>query len=191
MARISTFYAFLALFSLKILAAEPSAFGAGNLNNPQPYGLTSSERTVLENKNQIHEVVVKSKNQEYKVDSLRERIDGLQSIVESITKSSYQNKIDLKNIVDKNTKELENSYEYEKRLSEIAQKNSLDIVKIQEALDSLKEVVKKIEITYVSKDQFNDFISEFNNFKKLISKEFNNSASTSKKAERSNWDVLK
>ena len=33
-----------------LTAAEPSAFGAGDLNNPNPYGLTSTEATILETK---------------------------------------------------------------------------------------------------------------------------------------------
>lgn len=38
---------------LFLSAAEPSAFGAGNLDNPEPYGLTSNEKVILQNKNKL------------------------------------------------------------------------------------------------------------------------------------------
>jgi TolA-binding protein len=169
---------FIVVFSINSFSAEPSAFGAGDLNNPTPYGLTQSEKAVLDNKNKIQEVLSKSRNQEYKVDSLRERLDGLQSIVESLTKSSYQNKIDLKNLVEKNTKDLENSSEYEKRLSAIIQNNTNDINKTNLAVDSLSQLIQKFETIYVTKTEYNNLVEEFNKFKKLISKELNSNSSS-------------
>ena len=43
--------------SLNLVAAEPSAFGAGNLDSTSPYGLTSSEKAVLENKKSLKKVL--------------------------------------------------------------------------------------------------------------------------------------
>lgn len=42
-------------FTLPILlsAAEPSAFGAGDLSNENPYGLTSNEKVILDTKKEI------------------------------------------------------------------------------------------------------------------------------------------
>lgn len=45
------FAIFLSL--LPLLAEEPSAFDAGNLNNPSPYGLTKTEQYILTNKTAI------------------------------------------------------------------------------------------------------------------------------------------
>ena len=86
----------VALLPLSLLANEPSAFGAGDLSNPQPYGLTTSEEILLENKNKLHKVVVKSNNQDNKVDSLRERIDGLQSVIETLSFKAQENKQKIK-----------------------------------------------------------------------------------------------
>ncbi|MEA3228888.1 MAG: hypothetical protein U9P38_07440, partial [Campylobacterota bacterium] len=47
-----------------LYSAEPSAFGAGNLDNPNPYGLTDSEKVLLENKNNL----IQNKNQLRKVE---------------------------------------------------------------------------------------------------------------------------
>ena len=104
---------YVAINSLYLSAAEPSAFGAGNLNNPNPYGLTSSEKTVLENKKALKNVVVHSNNQANKVDSLRERLDGLQSIIESLSRKSQENKTALLEFKNKNSEDLKNPDEYE------------------------------------------------------------------------------
>ena len=87
---------FAAIVPLTLTSAEPSAFGAGNLETSQPYGLTSSEKVILQNKNKLNKVVVKSNNQANEVDSLRERIDGLQTIIEGLSRKSQTNKLNLK-----------------------------------------------------------------------------------------------
>ena len=92
-----------------LIGAEPSAFGAGDLSNPNPYGLTSSEETLLENKKNLRKVVVKSNNQANEVDSLRERIDGLQTIIESLSTSSRKNKLDLKSLNKKSSEDIKSS----------------------------------------------------------------------------------
>jgi hypothetical protein len=81
---------------LALFCAEPSAFGAGNLDNPEPYGLTSSEKVILQTKEKLHSVVVKSNNQANEVDSLRERLDGLQGIIENLGRKSHNNQVNLK-----------------------------------------------------------------------------------------------
>jgi hypothetical protein len=49
--------ALLTLLSAAALgAAEPSAFGAGNLDSPAPYGLTPSEKHILKNKEMLDTV---------------------------------------------------------------------------------------------------------------------------------------
>ena len=67
----------LALVSSFVLASEPSVFGAGNLNIPDPYGLTSEEKLILENKKEIQSVVQKNNLQSAKVETVTERLDGL------------------------------------------------------------------------------------------------------------------
>lgn len=103
-----------AIVPLNLISAEPSAFGAGNLNSSQPYGLTSSEKVILQNKNKLKKVVVNSNNQANEVDSLRERIDGLQTIIEGLSKKSQENRLNLKNLDQKNAQELSSANEYEK-----------------------------------------------------------------------------
>ncbi len=161
-----------------LLSAEPSAFGAGNLSNPNPYGLTSSEKTLLQNKKDLRKVVVKSNNQANEVDSLRERIDGLQTIIESLSRKSQDNKINLKRLDKKNSDELNSSDEYEKRLSEHSQSNSeiillntQEIEKIKLVITELSLLLDTINAKYVTKDEFNILVSDMNRFKELVAKE--------------------
>jgi len=161
--------AFVAISSLHLVAAEPSAFGAGNLDNPTPYGLTSGEKTILQNKKNLNDVVVKSNNQANEVDSLRERIDGLQSIIESLSRKAQENKRTLSTLLDKTSEELKNADESEKRLSEVSDVNA-------QAIDELKKNLDVINANYISKDEFNKLVNSVNKFKDLVAKELKGSA---------------
>ncbi len=177
----------VAITSLNLTAAEPSAFGAGNLDSPSPYGLTSSEKIVLENKQKLKSVVVNTNNQANKVESLRERIDGLQSIVESLSRKSQDNKNLLTELENKNLQDLNSTDEYQKRLSEVSTKNSETIEKNRLLLEEISKLVDSINSTYVSKDEFNELVKSVNEFKDLVAKELkrkakgNNSGLTSMK----------
>ena len=164
MKRIILATSFVAITSLNLVAAEPSAFGAGNLDSSSPYGLTSSEKTVLQNKQNLKKISVKSNNQANQVESLRERIDGLQSIVESLSRKSQNNKRLLSELQDNNSEKLKNSDEYEKRLSEVSEKNRL-------VIEELSKLVDNINTTYISKDEFNGLVNDVNKFKELVAKE--------------------
>jgi len=86
----------LILLPLSLMAGEPSAFGAGDLDADNPYGLTPAEKKVLENNKKLKSQSRKLNSTKSEVESLRERVDGLQSILESIALKSQQNKIQLK-----------------------------------------------------------------------------------------------
>lgn len=171
MNRIILVVFFATIVPFNLISAEPSAFGAGNLDTPEPYGLTPSEKVILQNKDKLKKVVVKSNNQANEVDSLRERIDGLQTIIEGLSRKSQENKLALKNLDEKNTQELISSNEYEKRLSEISQANSLDIKDMKLAIYELTTLLNTVNTAYVSKDEFNTLVNDFNKFKELVSKE--------------------
>ena len=170
---------------LLLIGAEPSAFGAGDLSNPEPYGLTSNEKVILDNKDKLHKVVVKSNNQANEVDSLRERIDGLQSIIESLSRKAHNNKINFNRLSEENTIKAESSDEYEKRVSEVVQNNSENIAKIKAEIDKLKIAMSEISLLvdtmnkdYVTKAEFNSLVNDVNNFKTLMVKELKSSKNT-------------
>ncbi len=144
-----------------LISAEPSAFGAGDLNNPNPYGLTSTEATLLETKKDLRKVVVKSNNQANEVDSLRERIDGLQTVIEAISSSTRENKLKLKSLED----EKNNNSEYDKRIAESIQANSKEIEKINLQISEISKLIDSINTSYVTKEEFNSFVNSTNKVK--------------------------
>ena len=156
---------------LFLLAAEPSAFGAGDLSNPNPYGLTSSEEVVLETKKKLESVVVKSNNQANRVDSLRERIDGLQSVIEGLSLKTYEIRKDLQTLSDTNQKQATHNDEMGIRLNELANANAQNIEQLKSVVSELSAVVDTINGSYVSKDDFNVLVNDINKFKDLVAKE--------------------
>lgn len=166
-------YKFILLTSLPalLIGAEPSAFGAGNLESPSPYGLTSSEKALLETKKKLTQVSAKSNNQASQLDSLRERIDGLQSVLESMSRKSHNNKIELQKLYELNSEFTDANQEYQKRVSELLEQNTLDTKEIKKELEALQISLEKISKEYVSKEQFNELVEDINSFKKLVSEE--------------------
>ncbi len=146
------------------LANEPSAFGAGDLSSSNPYGLTSSEKVLLETKKNLHKIAVKSNNQENELDSLRERIDGLQSVIESLSRKAQNNKINIQKRNELSTFRYKSSSEYENRLSQ-------SIEEQKALLKEISSLVYTINKLYVSKKEFNSLVYDVNKLKKLVGKE--------------------
>ena len=164
---------FLFSFTVSSLlySAEPSAFGAGDLTSPQPYGLTSNEKVILETKKKLKKVAQKSNYQENQLDSLRERIDGLQSIIESLSRKAHNNKVKIQNLVQNNEQNFKTNSEYEQRLAQEIQNNTLEIEKLKLAIEKLSDVLDKINLDYITKDEFNNLVNDINAFKVLMAKE--------------------
>ena len=171
------------ILPMTLLSAEPSAFGAGDLNSPNPYGLTSNEKVILDTKKKLRKVAVKSNNQANELDSLRERIDGLQSIIESLSRKAHNNKINLQKFTQKSSLESESASEYEKRLAQSIQENAQSITQQKLIIKELSTLLESINSQYVSKDEFNSLVKDVNAFKKLVVKELKQKPTKSKKSK--------
>jgi TolA-binding protein len=178
----------ISAFPLLLLSAEPSAFGAGNLNNPKPYGLTSNEKVILETKDNLRKVAVKSNNQANELDSLRERVDGFQGIIESLSRKAHNNKVNLQKVVENNSLNSLSTQEYEKRLSTLVQSNSDSIEKLKVLTSEISILLDSINTHYVSKDEFNALVNDVNNFKTLVAKELDGKSNSSSKSNLSSTD---
>lgn len=163
-----TCFLFLTLLPLAVPANEPSAYGAGNLDSAHPYGLTPEEKALLETKKQLQHVEVKTKTQESKVESLRERIDGLQTIIEGLAQKNHKLELQIHDLSKKVANDESSVDEYEKRLEALVTQNSADISSFKEALDELNATLQK---EYVSKEELQKIVNDFNTFKKLVAKE--------------------
>jgi len=170
------------LLQLSLNADEPSAFGAGDLNNPSPYGLTQEEELLLQTKKNLKKVTVKNNNQSNELESLRDRIDGLQSIIENLSRKAHKNKVELKNLDKQNNDRINSSGEFENRLlessnktMELAKKNEAEIEKIKLLIVELSSMIDTINQNYVSKNEFNGLVKDLNTFKSLVAKELKGS----------------
>ncbi|ADN08832.1 tetratricopeptide repeat protein [Sulfurimonas autotrophica] len=179
----------VAFVSSVSFAAEPSAFGAGDLTAASPYGLTSSEKVILQTKKTLKKVAINTKSQASELDSLRERIDGIQSIVENLSIKSHNNKINLQKFKEDNKANIDNIHEFQTRLGEQIQKNTQAIEKLRVMILELSKVVDKINADYVSKDEFNTLVTDVNNFKALVAKEIKSRKSSAKSSKISSAEL--
>lgn len=66
----------LMMLSSVLSAYEPSVYGAGDIDSASPYGLTKTEKAVLENKKTIQMLYNKITEQQRKIDGLTTIIEG-------------------------------------------------------------------------------------------------------------------
>lgn len=202
--KISKTIALVAISFSCLAASEPSAFGAGDLNAPKPYGLTPTESTILETKKDIQKISAKSNNQANQVDSLRERVDGLQTLVEGISTTNHANKSRLNALEEKNSKEHKDINEYNQRLTDAMQEQGKlieasreNIDKINLVLTEISKVIDSINSSYVTKEEFKKLLNDVNKLKgvgvKETKQEKQDKAKQEKKdtAPKSNVDVDK
>jgi len=159
------------VLSTLLLSAEPSAFGAGDLSNPAPYGLTSNEKVILDTKDELKKVAIKSNNQDNKLNSLRDRIDGLQSIVESLSRKAHNNKLAIQKQEEQISKNTQSSDEFQIRVGDLAQSNSQKIENMKLVLSEMSKLIDEINAQYVSKSEFNSLVNDVNKFKHLMAQE--------------------
>jgi len=161
------------------MSAEPSAFGAGDLTSSSPYGLTQSEKVLLETEKKLKTVARKNNSQASQLDSLRERLDGMQSILESVGRNVHNNKVTLTEIKNSVASSLDSSNEYQARLATSIQHNREDIEALQKISTDLNQSLLSITKDYVSRDEFNVLVKEINDFKLLVAREMKRGVSSS------------
>jgi TolA-binding protein len=183
--------AFIVAVPLYLSASEPSAFGAGDLSSPEPYGLTPNEEVILKTKKELKKIEHKSKSQESQLDSLRERLDGLQSIVESLSRKAHNNKVNLEKLKEEESQSFANASEYEQRLAASIEENAKKLQEIQAALLEITKHIDTMDSNYVTKDEYNRLVKNFNDFKSLVAKELKSSghAKSSKKSKISSPEL--
>jgi TolA-binding protein len=178
----------LLLASTLIHADEVSVFGAGNLDSKNPYGLNSAEKNILKNKKTLGNIDSKVKDVKYTVESINERIDGLESIYEGDSQKLNESVLKLNEMIKKIE---ENSTLTEKHSSDIedlksvstqiltmqeefAAENKKNIASLKKAISKLSKKTNSINSNYISEKEFksnmNQFITrnEFESLKKSL-----------------------
>ncbi len=162
-----------------LLAAEPSAFGAGNLDSDNPYGLTASEKKIHQNNKTLKKNNRKLNSNKSEIESLRERIDGLQSVLESIALKSQNNRVALGDM----SKSLENDGVNEQERIVILETqiatNGENILQLKVALEELSKLMDEQSATFVTKEEHNALVEDVNAFKVLVAGELKNKSKRS------------
>jgi TolA-binding protein len=154
---------------LSAQASEPSVFGAGNLDSDQPYGLTNTEKKIVENRQDLQSTKRKSRENTVQLQSLRERIDGLQTIIEGLAEKAQSNKMKMGDLVaEQNSSRLRD--EKIAALEEALRAQEANLISLKTLLQTLATQVDAISADYVSKDEYNRLVNEVNAFKRDLSK---------------------
>ena len=171
----------LILLPFTLFAGEPSAFGAGDLDAENPYGLTPAEKKILQNNKKLKQTDRKLNSTKSEISSLRERVDGLQSVLESIALKSQKNKVALNNISRTRANEGSSTQE---RLSAIETQialNNENILQLKTAIEELGKLMDEQSANYVTQEQYNALVNDVNAFKDQVSGALKNRSSKSSK----------
>jgi TolA-binding protein len=179
------YYKFILICFLSIVtldAEEISAFGAGDLSSPNPYGLTSVEESVLKNKNKSDKLDTNIKTVNNSLESINERMDGLNTVIEGDSQKLHTTTNTLKTFIEKYNIDIKFLNKNDNNIKLTIDKLSTDqalLLENQEKLTQnmkilndlqkkLQKVINSINSKYVSdnelKSNMNQFvtITEFN-----------------------------
>ncbi|UFS63328.1 tetratricopeptide repeat protein [Sulfurimonas sp. HSL-3221] len=154
---------------LQLQASEPSVFGAGNLDSDSPYGLTESEKKIVENRQNLKNTKRKSQENSAQLQSLRERIDGLQTIIEGLAEKTQENKLKVTELTSGEDIGAQRDARIA-ALEEAVRADEANIASLKTLLESMATQVDAINANYVSKDEFNALVGEINAFKRDLGK---------------------
>lgn len=174
----------LLLLSTIAISEEISVFGAGNLDSNQPYGLTTTEKYILKNKNELNTIDTKVKDVKNTIESVNQRIDGLESIYEGDSKKLNDTVLQLNDLIKKNeinSSEIEKIKTVTAQILQIQEENNTNTNKnfdnLKLAISKLEKSLNTINSSYISDKEFKSnmeqFVTkeEFEKIKKLVIKE--------------------
>ncbi len=153
------------------LYAEKSAFGAGDLNNPSPYGLTKAEKSILDNKETISDIEGTVRKNRSRITSVEESLSGMKSIVEGLNEKGHDDKLSLQSLKDEMAVMKDSSSQMEQKIDEIILNHDENIKQLKTVMGELSSLIDTINSSYVSKEEYNRLAQEINSFKLDVSKQ--------------------
>ncbi|EJF07222.1 hypothetical protein ThvES_00006980 [Thiovulum sp. ES] len=139
------------------LFGEVSVFGAGDLDSKNPYGLSKTEKKIVENRDAIESLEKKDRKLDSDIDSLEGNIKALQSLINSVGKQNNEHRTKIDKLMEdlrenhliteikyKEIAENINSTKNKVKQSEVETKKSLN-VKIEESFAHVNSVLEKQE----------------------------------------------
>lgn len=169
------FFLFIAVLSINAVANEVSVFGAGDLSAPNPYGLTNTEKHILKNKKELGSIETKVKTVKNTIESIHERIDGLESIYEGDSQKLNASVIKLNKLLqdfevnqNQTTKNADDLSKLRLVVNEIfdtqeetRKENNKNLAALKKALKKLEKNIKKINKAYISDKEFKKNMKQF------------------------------
>jgi len=147
------------LAPLLLLASEPSAFEAGDLEVKNPYGLTKSEKYILKNKEEIAALKSRLYKLESRVSGMDEKLQGLQSVVEGIDERIRAIQSRLKNpSQDEGTRQ--ELVRLRKDLNSSLQIQKENFASMKKVLKEMSSMIDTINANYVSKKELDSKLSK-------------------------------
>ena len=146
------------------LYAEKSAFGAGDLNNPSPYGLTKAEKYILDNKETISDIEGTVRKNRSRINSLEESFSGVKSIVEGLNERGRSEKLELQSLKG-------SSVEMNQKIDDIIVRHDENIKQLKTVMSELSSLIDTINSRYVSKEEYNTLATQINSFKLEVTKQ--------------------
>lgn len=150
-------------------ASEPSAFGAGNLDSDEPYGLTTTEKKIVENRKSLQTAKRQSQENTVQLQSLRDRLDGFQTILEGLNDNVRENKLALGEL----TSEQSGNRQRDERITALeasVQASETNIASLKALMQTLATQVDALNANYVSKEEFDRLVNDINAFKSDLGK---------------------
>ncbi|QKF82690.1 tetratricopeptide repeat protein [Halarcobacter ebronensis] len=161
----------LLICSTLIKAEEISAFGAGDLDSKNPYGLSSAEKNILNNKKTLGNIDSKVKDVKLTIESLSERIDGLESIYEGDSQKLNKAIIKINEIIknveenstltQKNSGDIENLKTVSTQMLSMQEEFSKSLNSLKAAVSKVTDTVNSINKSYISEKEFKSNMDQF------------------------------
>jgi TolA-binding protein len=150
-------YSLSLLILSSYLFAEPSAFDAGVIDSDNPYGLSESERMLVENRKRSLSNQKLIRKQAILIEQLQEKIEGLESVVDSLSSKMGQTGQKLNELDSLGQKESSDDIKnLQDQIDAIKEKNSEYYKKIDK---SLKNLTKLISGSVVDSDKKSSYKS--------------------------------
>ena len=154
-----------------LLAGEPSAFGAGDLDSDNPYGLTDAEKKIHQNNTTLKQNKRKLNSHNSDIESLRERVDGLQSVLESIAVKSQKNRVALGDMSKSRENEGLSTQERLAKLEIEIAANNENILQLKTAIEELSKLMDEQSNSYATQEEVSALVADVNAFKLLVAGE--------------------
>ena len=161
------------------LYAEKSAFGAGNLDNPSPYGLTKTEKRIIEQKEKITDIEGTVRQNRTRIANIEESFSGVKSIVEGLNEKAQGDKRELQGLKEEIATMRESSAQTNQKIDDLIANHDENINKLKTVMTGLSSLIDNINSSYVSKEEYNALAKEINSFKTEVSKQLKNMSKVS------------